>query len=305
MSYTQIRDEFKSLQQDLFSMLEEQDGRNKFTVDNWHTDIIRASTGTLQDGAVLERAGVGFSEISSNKLPPAATKRYPQLINADFKATGVSVVVHPLNPHIPTSHFNVRFFTADIDAGQIWWFGGGFDLTPFIPYEEDCILWHQCAEAACQPFGDNVYPEFKKWCDDYFFLKHRNEPRGIGGIFFDDLNRWPKETCFAFIRSTANAYLNTYRTIIAKNKDKPYTRRQREFQLYRRGRYVEFNLLYDRGTLFGLQSGGRAESILISMPPQARWSYNEYAARPSSEETNLLEVLKKKDWLAKNSLKSC
>ena len=227
-------------------------------------------TRALDDGAVFEQAGVGFSHVHGGELPKAASAQRPELAGRSFQAAGVSVVVHPRNPYAPTSHANVRFFLAEQPGKQpVWWFGGGFDLTPYYGFDEDARHWHETAAAACAPFGAEVYPRFKQWCDDYFHIKHRNEQRGIGGLFFDDLNTWGFDQCFSFIRSVGDHYLQAYLPIVQRRKDTPYSEREREFQLYRRGRYVEFNLVYDRGTLFGLQSGGRTESILMSLPPQS------------------------------------
>ena len=223
----------------------------------------------------------------------------PELAGRSFHATGVSLVIHPRNPYVPTSHANVRFFIAEKPGAEpVWWFGGGFDLTPYYGFETDAVHWHRIASEACKPFGNEVYPRFKRWCDEYFFLRHRNEPRGIGGLFFDDLNQWGFERCFAFMRSVGDHYLPAYQPIVERRRDTPYGEREREFQLYRRGRYVEFNLVYDRGTLFGLQSGGRTESILMSLPPLVRWKY-DWHPEPGSEEARLYEVfLKPRDWLA-------
>lgn len=252
----------------------------------------------LADGRLIEKGGVNFSHVFGDGLPASATAHRPELAGRRFQAMGVSLVIHPHNPHIPTSHANVRFFIAEKEGeAPVWWFGGGFDLTPYYGYKEDCIHWHQVARSACEPFGEDYYPRYKQWCDEYFYLKHRNEPRGIGGLFFDDLNTPDFDTSFAFMRSVGDAYMHAYRPIVERRADMPWTDLQREFQLHRRGRYVEFNLVYDRGTLFGLQSGGRTESILMSLPPVVRWSY-DWAPEPGSDEARLYsEFLKPRDWL--------
>lgn len=253
----------------------------------------------LEGGEVLERAAVNFSHTRGEHLPPAATARRPELAGRTFEAVSLSLITHPVNPYVPTSHMNVRFFVASKEGvDPVWWFGGGFDLTPYYGFVEDARHWHTVAKEACDPFGDEIYEEFKKKCDEYFFLKHRNEPRGIGGLFFDDLNRWDFERCFEFLRRVGDAYLKAYLPILQRRKTHPYGERERGFQLYRRGRYVEFNLVYDRGTLFGLQSGGRIESILGSMPPEVRWRY-DWSPEPGSPEAALYDVfLTPRDWLS-------
>jgi coproporphyrinogen III oxidase len=266
----------------------------------------------LVDGAVFEKAGVAFSHVTGTNLPPSATAHRPELAGKAWEALGVSLVIHPRNPYVPTSHANVRFFIAYDPAASpwnlalgsssfgavapTWWFGGGFDLTPFYGFEDDATHWHRTARAAVAPFGDAIYPRLKKWCDEYFFLKHRGEPRGIGGLFFDDFNELGFERSFALMRAVGDAYLPAYRPIVARRKATPYGERERQFQLYRRGRYVEFNLVWDRGTLFGLQSGGRTESILMSLPPLVRWEYG-WQPEPGSPEARLYDVfLKPRDW---------
>jgi len=235
--------------------------------------------------------------VSGDKLPPSATAHRPELAGRKWQACGVSLVIHPKNPFIPTSHANVRFFIAEKEGeAPVWWFGGGFDLTPFYPFKEDVVHWHQTAKDICQPFGDDVYPEYKKWCDDYFYLKHRNETRGVGGLFFDDLNKWDFEQCFDYIKAVGTGFVDAYVPLMEKRKDTPFDDNNRQFQLYRRGRYVEFNLVFDRGTLFGLQSGGRTESILMSMPPLARWEYN-FQAEPNSAEDKLQDYLVPQEWV--------
>ena len=254
-------------------------------------------TRVLQNGAVFEQAGINFSRVFGDKLPPSATAGRPELAGRGFQAMGVSLVVHPRNPYVPTSHANVRFFLAVEDgAPPVWWFGGGFDLTPYYGFEEDVIHWHRTAREACAAFGDALYTRLKRWCDDYFFLKHRNEPRGVGGLFFDDFNEWGFELSFAFLRSVGDHYLRAYLPIVRRRKGMEYGVRERTFQKYRRGRYVEFNLVYDRGTLFGLQSGGRTESILMSLPPEVSWRY-DWHPEPNSPEAELYErFLKPRDW---------
>ena len=263
----------KSLQDKICSELEAADGRGKFIEDNWQrAEGGGGRTRVLTDGDVIEQGGVNFSVVSGDKLPPSATAHRPELAGRKWQACGVSLVIHPKNPFVPTSHANVRFFVAEKEGEEpVWWFGGGFDLTPFYPFKEDVVHWHQTAKDICQPFGEEVYLEYKKWCDEYFYLKHRNETRGVGGLFFDDLNKWSFEQCFDYIKAVGAGFIDAYIPLIEKRKATPYDDTHRQFQLYRRGRYVEFNLVFDRGTLFGLQSGGRTESILMSMPPSADW----------------------------------
>ncbi len=263
-------------------------------------------TRVLEEGAAIEKAGVNLSRVSGGRLPPAASARRPELAGRAFEAMGVSVIVHPLNPYAPTSHLNVRFFIATDPAGEsdpAWWFGGGFDLTPFYGFEADARDWHGVAREACASFGSGLYPRFKKWCDEYFHLKHRGEPRGIGGLFFDDFDEGGFDNAFAFARSVGDHYMKAYGPILERRKDTPYGRREREFQLYRRGRYVEFNLLHDRGTLFGLQSGGRVESILVSMPPKVRWRYDWRPEAGTPEARLYEEFLRPRDW-AEGSLEA-
>ncbi|MGH8162118.1 MAG: oxygen-dependent coproporphyrinogen oxidase, partial [Gammaproteobacteria bacterium] len=256
-------------------------------------------TRVLEGGVALEKAAVNFSAVNGDRLPEAASAARPQLGGRRFRATGVSAIVHPRNPHAPTSHFNLRFLVAEkTGAAPVWWFGGGFDLTPCYGFEEDCIHWHKTAREACARFGEDVYPRFKHWCDEYFYIKHRKEARGIGGLFFDDYDAGGDfGRAFAFARSIGEAYPKAYLPILAKRMHTPWGKREREFQLYRRGRYVEFNLVYDRGTLFGLQSGGRTESILASLPPAVRFRY-DFAPEPSSAEARLADYfLQPRDWL--------
>lgn len=288
------------LQESICEALEAEDGEARFVADSWERPEGGGGTSrVMSNGKVFEQAGVNFSHVTGDKLPGSATAHRPELAGRSFEAMGVSLVIHPHNPYIPTSHANVRFFIAS-RAGEapVWWFGGGFDLTPYYGFEDDAVHWHRTAREACAPFGDNVYADYKKWCDDYFYLKHRDEPRGVGGLFFDDLNEGGFERSFALMQSVGNHYINAYRPIVARRKETPYGERERDFQLYRRGRYVEFNLVYDRGTLFGLQSGGRTESILMSLPPLVKWRYN-WKPEPGSAEAELYELfLKPRDWLA-------
>ncbi len=289
------------LQDRICAALERVDGAARFREDRWTRDEGGGGrTRVLTGGEVFEQAGVNFSRVSGNRLPPAATAHRPELAGSSWTATGVSLVIHPLNPYVPTTHLNVRFFEAEkADGATAWWFGGGFDLTPFYPFDEDVIHWHRVAHDLCAPFGGDVYTKYKTWCDDYFFLKHRNETRGVGGLFFDDLQAWDFERCFAFQRAVGDGFIDAYLPIVEKRKNIPFAEREREFQLYRRGRYVEFNLVYDRGTLFGLQSGGRTESILMSLPPRVRFEY-AYAPQPGSAESRLQGFLKPRDWLGEN-----
>ncbi|WP_349431545.1 oxygen-dependent coproporphyrinogen oxidase [Methylomarinum sp. Ch1-1] len=290
------------LQDRVCQALEGEETETHFIEDNWERNEGGGGrTRVLSGGRIIEQGGVNFSHVFGDKLPASATAARPELANRQFQAMGVSLVIHPRNPYVPTSHANVRFFVAEKPGEEpIWWFGGGFDLTPFYPFEEDVIHWHETARKACEPFGPDVYPRYKKWCDDYFYLKHRDETRGVGGLFFDDLNEWGFERCFAFMQSVGNHYIDAYLPIMKKRQDTPYSDKERDFQLYRRGRYVEFNLVYDRGTLFGLQSGGRTESILMSMPPVAHWKYN-WRPDPGSAESVLYEqYLKPRDWLGTN-----
>ena len=299
MNLNSVKSYLLDLQDRICAALADEDGQAQFMEDKWN----RAgggggSTRVLRGGAVFEQAGVNFSHVHGQSLPPSATANRPELAGRTFQAVGVSLVIHSCNPHVPTSHANVRFFLAEkAGAEPVWWFGGGYDLTPFYPRRADVVHWHRTAQKACAPFGADVYPRYKKWCDEYFYLVHRNEARGVGGLFFDDLNEWGFERSFGFTQSVGDSYLDAYLPIVHKRKDTPWTESQREFQLYRRGRYVEFNLVYDRGTLFGLQSGGRAESILMSLPPLASWRYN-WHAEPGSPEAELVDTyLQPTDWL--------
>ncbi len=295
----QVKAFLLQLQDDICAGLQSADSGTRFVEDAWD----RAEGGggrsrVLTNGAVFEQAGVNFSHVFGQKLPPSATAKRPELEGRDFQAMGVSLVIHPHNPHVPTSHANVRFFIAEKEGEEpIWWFGGGFDLTPFYPVKEDVLAWHTTAKAACDPFGADVYAKYKKWCDEYFYLKHRDETRGVGGLFFDDLNELGFEQSFAFMQSVGEHFLKGYLPIVQKRKDTQYSERERNFQLYRRGRYVEFNLVYDRGTLFGLQSGGRTESILMSMPPVVHWQYDWQPEAGSPEAVLYEEYLQPHNWL--------
>jgi coproporphyrinogen III oxidase len=289
----------RGLQDTICRELESVDGAARFSSDRWQrAEGGGGDTRVLRGGAIFEQAGVNFSHVTGAKLPPSATAQRPELANAQWMATGVSLVIHPLNPYVPTTHANVRFFSAQRpDGDTVWWFGGGFDLTPYYPFDEDVLHWHRTALQACTAFGPERYREHKEWCDRYFFLKHRNETRGVGGLFFDDLNQGGFDACFAYQRSVGDHFLPAYLPIVARRRHHPYGERERSFQLYRRGRYVEFNLVYDRGTLFGLQSGGRTESILMSLPPLVRWEY-DYRTEPGSAEARLYsDFLRPRDWL--------
>lgn len=294
-----IKNYLLNLQDRICGALEAEEPNARFVEDVWdRPEGGGGRTRVLTAGDVFEQGGVNFSHVFGANLPPSATAKRPELANRQFEAMGVSLVIHPSNPYIPTSHANVRFFIAKKEGeAPIWWFGGGFDLTPFYPFREDVSHWHSTAREACQSFGADVYARYKRWCDDYFFLKHRNETRGVGGLFFDDLNEPDFEQAFAFMQSVGDHYVPAYLPIVQRRKHLPYGDRERDFQLYRRGRYVEFNLVFDRGTLFGLQSGGRTESILMSMPPVAHWKYN-WQAEAGSPEAELYETyLKPQDWL--------
>jgi coproporphyrinogen III oxidase len=294
-----VKDFVLHLQQTICDSLSAIDGQS-FVEDVWERDEGGGGASrVLTEGNVIEKGGVNVSHVFGAQMPASATAHRPELAGRRFEAIGLSLVIHPRNPYVPTSHMNVRFFIAEKDGEEpVWWFGGGYDLTPYYGNKKDCQHWHQTAKNACDPFGDHYYPEFKQWCDDYFFLPHRNEPRGIGGIFFDDFNHLGFENSFAFMRAIGNSYIDAYTPILHQRKDTPYTDKERQFQLYRRGRYVEFNLVFDRGTLFGLQTGGRTESILMSLPPLVRWEYH-YQSDANSPEAELLDVyLKPQDWLS-------
>jgi coproporphyrinogen III oxidase len=290
------------LQQRICDGIEALDGVGRFRDDRWQREEGGGGrTRVLVEGRVFEKAGVNFSRVSGTQLPASATAHRPELAGRSFQAMGVSLVIHPLSPLVPTSHANVRLFVAEHpEEAPVWWFGGGYDLTPFYGFEEDCVHWHRVEREACTPFGAEVYPRYKKWCDDYFYLKHRAEPRGVGGLFFDDLNEWDFATCFAFLRAVGDSYADAYLPIVERRMSLPWGERERRFQLYRRGRYVEFNLVYDRGTLFGLQSGGRTESILMSLPPLVRWDY-DFHPEPGSAEARLYgDFLRARNWAAES-----
>ncbi len=300
MQIDQVRSYLLALQDRICEALAEEDGQADFIVDEWQRpEGGGGRSRVLTGGVVFERAGVNFSHVKGAQLPASASAARPELAGRSFEALGVSLVIHPCNPHVPTSHANVRLFVAKKEGEDpVWWFGGGYDLTPYYGNREDCISWHRVAANACAPFGEEVYPRYKAWCDEYFYLPHRGEPRGVGGLFFDDLNCWDFDRCFAFIKAVGDSYMEAYRPIVARRKNTPFTEAQREFQLYRRGRYVEFNLVFDRGTLFGLQSNGRTEAILMSMPPLVRWEYS-YLPLPGSAEHELTDYyLQGRDWLA-------
>ena len=287
------------LQDRICKVLAAEDGGAGFVEDSWtRTEGGGGRTRVLADGVVIEKGGVNFSHVHGTQMPASATAHRPELAGRAFEAMGVSLVIHPNNPYVPTSHANVRFFIAEKEGAEpVWWFGGGYDLTPYYGNESDCIHWHKTAQQACVPFGEDIYPRFKKWCDDYFHIKHRNEARGVGGLFFDDLNELGFEKSFALMRAVGDSYIPAYQPILAARKDIPFGEHERQFQLYRRGRYVEFNLVYDRGTLFGLQTGGRTESILMSLPPLVRWEY-DFHPEPGSAEAALYEnFLPHRDWL--------
>lgn len=298
-SVTEVKAYLLDLQDRICQALAAEDGGAEFAEDSW--DRPEGGGGrsrVIKNGSVFEKGGVNFSHVHGNQMPASATAHRPELKGRDFEAMGVSLVMHPENPKIPTSHANVRFFIAEKPGEEpVWWFGGGFDLTPYYGNEEDCIHWHQVAKEACDPFGEDVYPRYKKWCDEYFYLKHRGEPRGIGGLFFDDLNELGFEQSFALMRAIGDAYIEAYLPIVQRRKNDAYGEKERDFQLHRRGRYVEFNLVFDRGTLFGLQTGGRTESILMSLPPEVRWDYN-WAPEPGTPEARLTDYfLQSRDWL--------
>ena len=296
----QVKKYLVQLQENICSDMDSLDGRAIFEKDRWTKGDGRGSgiTSVICDGNVFEKGGVNFSIVQGNKMPKSATALRPELEGRKYTALGISLVIHPLNPYVPTVHFNVRFFVAEKPGKEtIWWFGGGFDLTPFYGFDEDAIHWHTTAKKVCLPFGEKVYSRYKKCCDDYFYIEHRDEQRGIGGLFFDDLNEGGFDKCFEFMKSVGDYFTEAYLPIVIKRKDTTYGEKERNFQLYRRGRYVEFNLIYDRGTLFGLQSGGRTESILMSMPPEVKWSYQFQVEKDSEEEKLYNYYLKPKEWI--------
>ena len=296
----QVEKYLLSLQNDICEEFGALDSKSSFDKDVWQRNDGRGRgvTRVISDGSLFEKGGVNFSIISGEKMPKSATELRPDLEGRKYTALGISLVFHPQNPFVPTTHANVRFFIAEEKGKEpLWWFGGGFDLTPFYGFEEDAIHWHTVARNACKPFGKSVYKKYKKWCDDYFYLNHRDEQRGIGGLFFDDLNEEGFDTCFEFMKSVGSHFCEAYKPIVLKRQGMSFTEKQREFQLFRRGRYVEFNLIQDRGTLFGLQSGGRTESILMSLPPLVKWTY-QYNIEPNSEEEKLTSYfLKSRNWI--------
>ena len=297
----QVEKYLLNLQNDICEEFGGLDTKSSFDKDVWEREDGRGSgiTRVITNGSLFEKGGVNFSIISGDKMPKSATELRPELAGRKFTALGISLVLHPENPFIPTTHANVRFFIAENEEEEpLWWFGGGFDLTPYYGFEEDAIHWHKIASNACEPFGEKVYEKYKKWCDDYFYLSHRDEQRGIGGLFFDDLNEGGFDSCFEFMKSIGNHFVEAYKPIVLKRQETPYNEKQKDFQLYRRGRYVEFNLVQDRGTLFGLQSGGRTESILMSLPPKVKWIY-QFNISPNSEEEKLTNYyLKPRDWIS-------
>lgn len=300
MDVPAVEQYLRTLQANISDGLAAIDGQQAFISESWERpEGGGGTTRVLEEGGVFEKAGVNFSHVLGSSLPPSASQSRPELAGRSFRAMGVSLVIHPRNPHVPTSHANVRFFVAEKPGEEpVWWMGGGFDLTPYYGNFEDAVSWHQTAKDLCDPFGDDVYNRYKTWCDDYFYIKHRDESRGVGGLFFDDLNEWGFDRTFAFMRSIGDGFLKAYAPIVERRKDIPWGERERDWQLYRRGRYVEFNLVYDRGTIFGLQSNGRTESILMSLPPLVRWGYDHHA-EPGTPEAALTDYyLKHRDWLA-------
>ena len=294
-----VKNYLQDLQDRICASLQQFESNHHFLEESWtRSEGGGGRSRVLENGEVFEKAGINFSHVHGGELPASATAHRPELAGRNFQALGVSLVIHPNNPFVPTSHANIRFFIAEKPNEEpVWWFGGGFDLTPYYGFEADAVHWHRIAQQACQPFGDDLYPRLKKWCDEYFYLPHRNEPRGIGGLFFDDYNEPGFEQSFAFMRSVGDHYIEAYTPIVEKRKDHPWQQHHRDFQCYRRGRYVEFNLVYDRGTLFGLQTGGRTESILMSLPPEVTWRYNWHPEPGSEEEKLYTDFLKPKQWI--------
>lgn len=299
MNAPAVQEYLRALQGRICSALETADGSARFRTDAWERPEGGGGISrVLAGGALFEQAGVGFSRVFGSGLPASATAHRPELAGRGFEAMGVSLVLHPRNPYVPTTHMNVRFLVAEKEGAEpVWWFGGGFDLTPYYPFPEDVRHWHETARAACAPFGEELYPRFKRWCDEYFYLRHRGETRGVGGLFFDDYAEGGFESAFGFQRSVGDHFLPAYLPIVERRRDLPWGDRERDFQLYRRGRYVEFNLIYDRGTLFGLQSGGRTESILMSLPPEVRFRY-DWRPKPGTPEAELYDYLRPREWLA-------
>ena len=301
---TQVKTYLLGLQKNICNAFANEDGDASFISDKWQNpDLGYGTSCVISDGSVFEKGGVNFSHVMGTHLPASATEKRPDLKGYTFEVLGVSIVIHPANPYVPTSHANFRFFQATKEGAEpVWWFGGGFDLTPYYGFEEDCIFWHTMAKNACDKFGSDTYLHYKKWCDEYFYLKHRNEPRGIGGLFFDDLNEGGFDQCFAFLKAVGNQYAKAYCPIVSRRKHTPYSEKEKNFQLYRRGRYVEFNLIYDRGTAFGLQTAGRTESILMSLPPKAAWIYDWHPATGSEEERLYTNFLINKNWVDSTEL---
>ncbi len=304
LDQNKVKEYLLGLQNTICDALEKEDGSAKFVHDAWtNTNVITGSTRIITNGNFIEHGAVNFSHVQGNKLPTAATARYPELVGASFEAMGVSLIIHPQNPYVPTTHANLRFFVAHPKTSKslIWWFGGGYDLTPYYAFDADCLHWHQTAHDACLPFGEDVYYKYKEWCDKYFYLPHRQETRGVGGLFFDDLNRWSFVKCLQFIQSIGNSFIPAYLPIVQQRKNIAFGERERDFQLYRRGRYVEFNLIHDRGTLFGLQSNGRTESILASLPPLVKWRYNWHPEPGTPEAKLYAEYLKPRAWIKEHT----
>jgi coproporphyrinogen III oxidase len=299
VSTEKVKDYLLQLQHDICLALETEDEVAAFSKEVWNREGGGGCSRVITDGAIFEKGGVNFSHVFGDVMPASASAHRPELAGRSFQAMGVSLVMHPTNPMVPTSHANVRFFIAEKEGEEpVWWFGGGYDLTPYYGFDEDCRHWHKAAHDALLPYGEDAYREYKQWCDDYFFLRHRNEHRGVGGLFFDDLNEGGFERCFGLMQAVGNSYVSAYLPIVQRRKGLEYREPQRQFQLYRRGRYVEFNLVWDRGTLFGLQSEGRTEAILMSLPPLVRWEYG-YSPEADSEEFKLTDYyLKPRDWLS-------
>ena len=299
---TEVKRYLLKLQDKISSSVKNIDSSTSIQIDDWRREEGGGGQSRIfKNGEIFEQAGVNFSHVSGSKLPETATKLRPELMDSNYEAMGLSLVMHPENPFIPTTHANLRYFSAENKKGNtVWWFGGGFDLTPYYPFREDVISWHQCAYNACKDFDEKYYFKFKKWCDEYFYLKHRQETRGVGGLFFDDFNELGFDKSFQFIQSVGQQFVKAYFPIVNARKDHQYNKHHKDFQLYRRGRYVEFNLLYDRGTLFGLQTDGRTESILMSLPPTVRWEYN-WSPKDNSPEKDLYDnYLKPQNWLNSN-----
>lgn len=296
---SEVSNYLQQLQDRICEALEVEDGVSTFVEQQWdHNSGGGGRSRVLEKGALIEKGGVNFSHVFGEALPPAASAGRPELAGRSFQALGVSLVIHPDNPYVPTSHANLRLIIAEKPGSEpLWWFGGGYDLTPYYGFEDDCRHWHEIARQACRPFGDDVYARYKKWCDNYFYLKHRKETRGVGGLFFDDLNEWDFSTCFSFVQSVGNSYLDAYLPILRKRKSHPFSEYEKSFQRYRSGRYAEFNLLYDRGTIFGIQSGGRTESILMSLPPHVEWRYDWKPKEGSIEAVFPKTFLTPRNWL--------